>query len=67
MNSETATIEIPSLVEGMSFKTYLADPAPEPSLTSSLVRELLQTAPRRAWENCSRLNPDYESKEKGHL
>ena len=65
MNSEGVTIKIPSLVEDMSFKTYLADPAPEPSLTSSLVRELLQTAPRRVWENCSRLNPDYEAKQKG--
>ena len=64
MNSEGVTIKIPSLVEGMSFKTYLADPAPEPSLTSSLVRELLQTAPRRVWENCSRLNPDYQAKQK---
>ena len=63
--TETATIQIPSLVEGMSFRAYLADPAPTPSLTSSLVRELLQTAPRRVWENCSRLNPDYEAKEKG--
>ena len=63
--SEPATIKIPSLVEGMSFRTYLADPAPSPSLTSSLVRELLQTAPRRAWQNCSRLNPDYEAEEKG--
>ena len=65
MNETYTTIKMPSLLEGMSFKTYLADPAPEPSITSSLVRELLQTAPRRAWQNCSRLNPDYMAEEKG--
>ena len=55
---------LPILVEDFDFPTYLGDPAPSPSLTSSLVRELLQTAPRKVWENCARLNPDYKEKKK---
>ena len=54
----------PILVEGMDFPTYLGDPAPEPSITSSLVRDLLRTAPRKVWQNCARLNPDYEAAKK---
>ena len=54
----------PILVEGIDFPTYLGDPAPEPSLTSSLVRDLLRTAPRKVWRNCARLNPDYEAAKK---
>ena len=63
--SETATIQTPSLIEGMSFATYLGDPAPLPSITSSLVRDLLRTAPRKVWQNCARLNPDFKAEEKG--
>ena len=55
----------PILVEGMDFPTYLGDPAPLPSITSSLVRDLLRTAPRKVWQNCARLNPDYEPERKG--
>ena len=54
-----------SLLRDFDFPTYLGDPAPEPSVTSSLVRELLQTAPRKVWERCSRLNPDYKAENKG--
>ena len=63
--SETTFDSLPILVEGMDFPSYLKDPAPSPSLTSSLVRELLQTAPRKVWENCARLNPDYKAEHKG--
>ena len=62
--NETDVTTLPTLIEGMDFPTYLGDPAPSPSLTSSLVRDLLQTAPRKAWEQCSRLNPDYKEKKK---
>ena len=51
--------EFPALVDDMPFKRYLADPTPEPSLTSSLIRDLLASAPRYVEENTSRLNPDY--------
>ena len=50
--------QLPALVEGMDFPTYLSDPTPQPSLTSSLVRELLATAPGKVWQNTKRLNPD---------
>lgn len=50
--------QLPTLIEGMDFPTYLSDPAPQPSLTSSLVRDLLATAPGKVWENTKRLNPD---------
>ena len=53
-----------SLSKTLTFPTYLGDPAPEPSLTSSLVRDLLRTAPRKVWQNCSRLNPDYQAAKK---
>ena len=55
---------LPILVEDFDFPTYLSDPAPEPSITSSLVRDLLRTAPRKVWQNCSRLNPDYVAAKK---
>lgn len=57
-------MQLPQLVEGMDFATYLADPMPEPSLTSSLVKDLLSTAPRKVWENTPRLNKNAESEEK---
>lgn len=48
----------------MDFPTYLADPAPEPSLTSSLVKGLLSTAPRKIWQKTKRLNPSAPSNNK---
>ena len=55
---------LPTLIEGMDFPAYLADPAPEPSLTSSLCRQLLQTAPRKVWQTTARLNADFEAEQK---
>lgn len=57
-------MQLPALIEGMDFATYLADPMPEPSLTSSLVKDLLNTAPRKVWEATPRLNANAESEEK---
>lgn len=51
-------MQLPTLIEGMDFSVYLADPMPEPSLTSSLVRALLDTAPRKVWHQTPRLNKD---------
>jgi|TARA_R110000796_G_scaffold129256_2_gene244971 hypothetical protein len=48
----------------MDFPTYLGDPMPEPSMTSSIVRELIATAPRKVWEGNKRLNPKAESTQK---
>ena len=53
-------MDLPKLFESMDFATYLSDPAPEPSLSSSTVRDLLETAPRKVWETSRRLNPDWK-------
>ena len=50
MNSE------PRLIEDMSFADYLADPAPDPSVTAGILRELLNGTPRHVWEKTPRLN-----------
>jgi len=40
---------------------YHADPAPTPSLSSTLAKMLLKRSPRHAWCNSRRLNPAYAS------
>jgi len=55
---------LPSLAKEMDFNTYLRDPCEMPSLTSSLVRALLTTAPRKVWQETARLNPDAEDTNK---
>ena len=57
-------MQLPKLIEDMDFATYLADPMPEPSLTSSIVKDLLRTAPRKVWQNTPRLNKDAKREEK---
>lgn len=47
------------VVEGMRMDEYLADPAPQPSLQSSIVQQLLQTAPAAVFAENRRLNPDF--------
>jgi hypothetical protein len=39
-------------------EAYHLDPAPEPSLSSSLAKVLLEQSPRHAWHQHPRLNPD---------
>ena len=46
----------PRLIEDMSFADYLGDPAPEPSVTSGIIRELLTGTPRHVFERTPRLN-----------
>ena len=46
----------PRLIEDMSFADYLGDPAPEPSVTAGILRELLNGTPRHVWEKTPRLN-----------
>ena len=60
-------MKLPQLIpeNRMSFPTYLADPMPVPSLTSSLVRSLLSTAPRKVWQNTQRLNPNFKAVQDG--
>ena len=57
-------MQMPTLIEGMTFADYLADPADSPSLTSSIARALLEHAPLRVWYDTPRLNPDAERENK---
>lgn len=43
----------------ISAERYHADPAPEPSLSSSVAEILLTESPRKAWHSHPRLNKDY--------
>ena len=46
----------PRLIEDMSFADYLGDPAPKPSVTAGILRELLTGTPRHVFERTPRLN-----------
>lgn len=46
----------------MDADLYHADPCAEPSLSAGMIADVL-TAPRKAWENSRRLNPDWEEPE----
>lgn len=54
----------PSMHGDMDFPTYLGDPADMPSMSSSIARSLLTTAPKRVWTETKRLNPTAEDKNK---
>ena len=45
-------------------EVYHADPAPEPSLSSTLARQLLGASPLHAWAKSPRLNPEHVSEDK---
>lgn len=55
-------------IEGLDFDmpeaTYHSDPCPEPSLSSSIVKILVNDTPRHAWFAHPRLNPNYEPTDK---
>jgi hypothetical protein len=44
----------------LSADEYHADPAPRPSLSSTLARKLLDQSPLHAWTASPRLNPDWQ-------
>lgn len=48
----------------ISAEDYHRDPAPKPSLSSTIARILLNQSPRHAWFASPRLNPDWEPVEK---
>lgn len=50
-------------IHTMTMDTYQADPCPEPSLSSGIVRALLMDSPRHAWVSHPRLNPACVSEE----
>lgn len=45
-------------------EAYHADPAPQPSLSSTLAKTLLAQSPLHAWTESRRLNPDWQPTEK---
>lgn len=46
----------------ISFEEYLKDPCPEPSLTRSTIKALINDTPRKAFLQHPRLNPQHEEK-----
>lgn len=51
---------LPPGVHQISAERYHADPAPEPSLSSTLAKTMLAQSPLHAWTACPRLNPAWE-------
>lgn len=51
-------------VYSITFPEYLADPCPEPSLSSGLAATLLDRSPRHAWAAHAQLNPAREAEHK---
>ena len=49
----------PGLYTGIAPADYFADPAPQPSLTQSLAKIILDRSPLHAWYAHPRLNPDF--------
>jgi hypothetical protein len=50
-------------IHAIDAHTYHADPAPEPSLSSSIAKLLIDRSPAHAWTASPRLNPDWEPTE----
>lgn len=50
----------PGIYRGVSSADYFSDPCPEPSLTQSLCKILIEQSPRHAWTAHPRLNPQFE-------
>lgn len=51
-------------IHSLPAEAYHADPAPQPSLSSTLARMLLNRSPLHAWTAHPRLNPAYEPQER---
>jgi len=58
------SIQKPGLYPDMKESVYHSDPAPAPSLSSSVAKVLLNASPRHAWTEHPQLNPDHEPKKK---
>lgn len=48
-------------IYSMAAELYHADPAPQPSLSASMIKTMLNQSPLHAWCQHPRLNPDIES------
>ena len=55
-------IDAPGVYQ-LSGEAYHADPCPEPSLSASIIKKLLDGSPRHAWTAHPRLNPRYKAKQ----
>lgn len=53
-------IDTPGIYTAISADDYHADPCPEPSLSSSVGRLLLNRSPLHAWTSHPRLNPEFD-------
>lgn len=54
------TVSLGAGIHDISADVYHSDPAPEPSLSASLVKVLVQDTPQHAWVKHPRLNPNFE-------
>lgn len=61
--STISTTSTPTVIakgmHGISAQTYHADPCPEPSLSNSIAKILLDQSPQHAWRAHPRLNPAF--------
>lgn len=64
MNAMTQTILDSAGVYEIDGETYHRDPAPAPSLSSTLAKAMLAQSPLHAWTACPRLNPAWEPTDK---
>ena len=58
---------LPEGIHQISADAYHGDPAPAPSLSSTIARVLLNQSPRHAWTQSPRLNPNWQPVEKKTL
>lgn len=65
LNFVKDTVKAPMTAElqTMSAEAYHQDPAPQPSLSSSIAKILLDQSPRHAWLAHPKLNPNYVAEE----
>lgn len=64
MNATTPTIIDRPGIYDLDADTYHRDPAPEPSLSSTIARVMIKESPIHAWTKCPRLNPAWEPEDK---
>ena len=61
MKGGNPMLTYPSRVDGMSFDEYHADPCLYPSLSASIIRQLVESAPARVFWTNTRVNPAAET------
>lgn len=62
MNAIKPIVTAPGIYS-MPASTYHADPTPEPSLSASICKTLIEECPAKAWWKHPRLNPEFEPTE----